>query len=140
MQYKVPFVDIRQHYRNLKPEIDHAIQNVLARGNIILRKDLSDFENSIARFVGTKYAIGVGNGFDALHLSVKAAGIGQGDEVITVAHTFVATIAAIVHNGATPILVDVQRDFTIDPNSFERAITKKTKAVILVHLNGRLCE
>lgn len=140
MTYKVPFVDIRAHYKKLKREIDPVMQDVLTRGDIILRKDLEYFEKSIARFVGTRYAIGVGNGFDALHLSVKATGIGPGHEVITVAHTFVATVAAIVHHGGTPVLADVKKDFTMDPDALAGAITKKTKAVIPVHLNGRLCE
>src|SRR3989338_386270 len=120
MTYKVPFVDIKMHYMNLKTEIDHTITDVLTSGDLILRKDLSLFEKKIARYVGTKYAVGVNSGFDALHLSLKAANIGKGDEVITVAHTFVASIAAIVHNQATPILIDVGDDFNLDVLSLDK--------------------
>jgi dTDP-4-amino-4,6-dideoxygalactose transaminase len=90
--------------------------------------------------VGVKYAVGVNSCYHALFFSLLAAGVGPGDEVITVGHTFVATVSAIVHTGATPVLIDVRRDYNMDPDSFERAITSKTKAVIPVHLNGRVCE
>ena len=90
--------------------------------------------------MGTKYAVGVNSGFDAIYLSLKTAGIGTGDEVITVAHTFVATVAAIVHNGATPVLVDIGKDGIMDVGKVKNAITKRTKAIIPVHLNGRLTD
>jgi len=136
----VPFVDPREHYRKLKAEIDFAITDTLAKGDLVLRKQLSDFEQHLANFVGVKYAVGVNSGYHALYFSLLAAGVGSGDEVITVGHTFVATVSAIVHTGATPVLVDVRQDFNIDPEEFERAITPRAKAVIPVHLNGRLCE
>jgi dTDP-4-amino-4,6-dideoxygalactose transaminase len=138
--YRVPFVDPREHYRKLKAEIDFAITDTLAKGDLVLRKQLSDFEQHLANFVGVKYAVGVNSGYHALYFSLLAAGVGSGDEVITVGHTFVATVSAIVHTGATPVLVDVRQDFNIDPEEFERAITPRAKAVIPVHLNGRLCE
>lgn len=138
-KYKVRFVDAPKHYKTYKKELDTAIQDVLSRGDLILRKDLKFFENKFARYIGTKYAIGVNSGFDALHLALKAAGIKSGDEVITVAHTFIATIAAIIHNGATPILIDIGEDYNMDSAKLEQAITKKTKAIIPVHLNGRSC-
>ena len=140
MVYRVPFVDPREHYRKLKAEIDFAITDTLAKGDLVLRKQLSDFEQHLANFVGVKYAVGVNSGYHALYFSLLAAGVGSGDEVITVGHTFVATVSAIVHTGATPVLVDVRQDFNIDPEEFERAITPRAKAVIPVHLNGRLCE
>lgn len=137
--YRVPFVDLREHYRRLENEILETTKSVLSRGDVILRDQLKRFERNFAALVGTKSAIGVNSGFDALHLSVRAAGIGPGDEVITVAHTFVATVAAIVHSGATPVLIDVGDDFNMDISKLEAAITPRTKAVVPVHLNGRLC-
>lgn len=137
---KVPFVDPKIHYQQLKKEILKAIDDVLSRGDLILRKDVEEFEKNIAAFVGTKYAIGLNSGTDALFLSLRAAGISPGDEVITVAHTFVASVAAIVHCGAKPILVDVGEDFLIDVEKVESLITPKTKAIIPVHFNGRVCD
>lgn len=140
MAYRVPFVDPREHYRRLKTEIDFAITDTLSKGDLVLRKQLSDFEQHLAEFVGVKYAVGVNSCYHALCFSLMAAGVGQGDEVITVGHTFVATVSAIVHTGATPVLIDVRKDYNMAPDEFERAITSRTKAVIPVHLNGRLCE
>jgi dTDP-4-amino-4,6-dideoxygalactose transaminase len=101
---------------------------------------VSNFEQQLAKLVGTKYAVGLNSCTDALTLSLRAAGIGAGDEVITVAHTFLATIEAIVHVGSTPVLVDVGDDYLMDMAAFEHAITPKTKAVIPVHLNGRVSD
>ncbi len=140
MNYKVPFVNYKIQYQNLKNEIDEALKRVLTYGDYILRGDVEEFERNLASFVGTKYAVGVNSGTDALIFSLKAAGIGPGDEVITVSHTFVASIAAICHVGAIPILIDVREDFNIAVNKIEEAITEKTKAILPVHLNGRVCE
>ncbi len=140
MAYKVPFVDPREHYRRLKDEIDAAITDCLSNGDLIMRRQLKEYEEHLADFVGTKYAVGVNSGYHALHLSLIAAGLGPGDEVITVAHTFVATISAIVHAGATPVLVDVGKDYNMDMDELERAITPRTRAVLPVHLNGRICD
>jgi len=140
MKYRVPFVNFPLQYKNLKKEIDSAINNVLLRGDLILRKDVDDFERKLAKFVGAKYAVGLNSGTDALFLSLLAAGIGKGDEVITVSHTFIASIAAIVQCGAKPVLVDVTDDFLMDIDKIEMAITSKTKAVIPVYLNGRMCD
>lgn len=140
MAYRVPFVDPRKHYQTYKAEIDAAILDCLARGDLIDREDLRNFENSFAAFVGTKYAIGVNSGYHALEFSLRAAGIRPGDEVITVAHTFVATISALVNAAAKPVLVDVAADFNISPESLDSAITPRTRAIIPVSLNGRVCE
>jgi dTDP-4-amino-4,6-dideoxygalactose transaminase len=140
MSYRVPFVDPREHYRRLKAEIDFSISDTLSKGDLVLRQQLRDFEQHLAEFVGVKYAVGVNSCYHALHFSLLAAGVGLGDEVITVAHTFVATVSAIVHAGATPILVDVREDYNLDPDALEAAITPRTKAVIPVHLNGRVCD
>ncbi len=140
MAYRVPFVDPRTHYRNLKREIDAAIGDCLTNGDLVMRRHLRDFEAHLAAFVGVKYAVGVNSGYHALHFSLLGAGIGPGDEVITVAHTFVATVSAIVHCGATPVLIEVSEDYNMDLDRLEEAITPRTKAVLPVHLNGRLCD
>ena len=140
LTYQVPFVDPRVHYRRYKAEFEQAIVDTLSRGDLVLRQQLHDFERNLAGVVGAREAVGVSSGYHALHISMLAAGIGPGDEVITVAHTFVATISAIVHCGATPVLVDVRDDYNMDPDAFEAAITPRTRAVVPVHLNGRICE
>lgn len=137
---KAPFVNYSLQYKNLEKEIDFAVKNVLMRGDLILRSDVEEFENKLAEYVGTKYAIGVNSCSDALIFSLMAAGVGEGDEVITVSHTFFATIEAIYHAGAKPILVDVGEDFLIDASKIEERITPKTKAIMPVHLNGRVCQ
>jgi dTDP-4-amino-4,6-dideoxygalactose transaminase len=138
--YKVPFVNYPEHYRRIWNEVMDAITEALSKGDLILRDQLREFEENIASFIGVKHAVGVNSGTDALFLSLKAAEVGQGDEVITVAHTFVATVSAIVYCGAKPILVDVGEDMNMDVNQVEQAITPKTKAIIPVHLNGRICD
>ena len=140
MEYKVPFVNYPEHYRRIWDEVMDAIKEALSKGDLILRDQLRQFEENIASFVGVKYAVGVNSGTDALYLSLKAAGVGQGDEVITVAHTFVATVSSIVYCGAKPVLVDVGEDMNMDVNQVEKAITPKTKAIVPVHLNGRMCD
>jgi dTDP-4-amino-4,6-dideoxygalactose transaminase len=140
MTYKVPFVDPKTHYHNLKSEIDKAIIGCLTNGDLIFRQQLRDFEAHFASFVGVKYAVGLNSGYHALQFSLQAAGVGPGDEVITVAHTFAATVSAIVNVGAQPVLVEVSDDYNLDPGTVEAAITQKTKAVIPVSLNGRVCE
>lgn len=140
MPYTVPFVDPRAHYARLKPEIDAAILACLTQGDLVCRSQLRDFEAHLASFVGAKYAVGVNSGYHALHFALLGAGVGPGDEVITVAHTFVATVSAIVHCGAAPVLVDVGADYNMNPEALEQAVTSRTKALIPVHLNGRLCD
>jgi dTDP-4-amino-4,6-dideoxygalactose transaminase len=138
--YKVPFVNPRVHYQRMKSEIDDAIVDCLTKGDLIFRQQLRDFEAHFASFVGVKYAVGLNSGYHALQFSLQAAGVGPGDEVITVAHTFVATVSAIVNVGAKPILVEVADDHNMDPGALEAAITPNTKAVIPVSLNGRVCK
>ncbi len=140
MVYKVRFVNFPRQYQQLKKEFDQVFEEIMAGGDFILRRHLEEFEKRIAKYVGTKYAIGVNTGTDALYLSAHALGFGPGDEVITVAHTFVATVGAIVQCGAIPVLVDIREDFNIDVNEIERVITPRTKGIIPVHLNGHSCE
>jgi len=140
MSYKVPFVDPKTHYSRLKTEIDAAIIDCLSKGDLIYRHQLREFEEHFANFVGVKYAVGLNSGYHALHFALLGAGVGPGDEVITVAHTFVATVSAIIHCGAKPVLIDVRGDYNMDPDQIERAITPRTKAILPVHLNGRICD
>src|SRR4030042_3052756 len=100
MEQKISFVNYKRQYHDLKEEIDKKIQKTLEGGNLILREDVEEFEKTLASFVGTKYAVGLDSGTDALILSLRAAGIGEGDEVITVSHTFMATITSFFHVGA----------------------------------------
>ena len=103
MAHKVKFVDPARNYQMIKDEIDAAYFEVMSKGDLIDRGQLKSFEKNLAAFVGTKYAVGLNSGYDALHMSLRAAGIGPGDEVIVPAHTFVATCSAVVNVGATPI-------------------------------------
>jgi len=107
---------------------------------LIDRGHLRSFEENLAKYVGTKYAVGLNSGYDALHMSLRAAGIGSGDEVIVPAHTFVATCSAVVIVNATPVLVDVAKDFNIDVDKIEAAVTPRTKAIIAVHLSGYMAD
>jgi dTDP-4-amino-4,6-dideoxygalactose transaminase len=140
MSYKVPFVEPGKLYQKLKNELDRAYFKVMSKGDLIDRSQLRSFEENLAKFVGTKYAVGLNSGYDALHISLCAVGIGTGDEVIVPAHTFVATCSAVVNVGATPVLVDVGKDFNIDVDKIEEVITSKTKAILPVHLNGYMVD
>ena len=137
--YKVRFVGYSRQYQEMRSEFDAVFKEVMSGGDFIMRKHLKEFEKDIASYVGTKYAIGVNSGTDALYLLADALGFGAGDEVITVAHTFVATVGAIVQCGAKPVLIDIDDDFNMDVNLIEAAITPKTKGIIPVHLNGHPC-
>jgi dTDP-4-amino-4,6-dideoxygalactose transaminase len=136
--YRVPFVNYMQMYRDIGQELEAAFHDVLSRGQFILRDEMKRFERELADFLGVKRVISVANGTDALYIAVRAAGIGPGDEVIAPDHTFVASVGAIVFAGATPRLVEVTDDFNLDVDELERAVTAKTKAIMPVHLNGRL--
>jgi dTDP-4-amino-4,6-dideoxygalactose transaminase len=140
LPYRVPFVDPPEHYRRLKKEIDFAITDTLAKGDLVLRQQLRDFEQHLAEYVGVKYAVGVNSCYHALYFCLLAAGVGAGDEVITVGHTFAATVSAIVHAGAQPVLVDVSDDYNMAPEALAEAVSSRTKAIIPVHLNGRVCD
>ncbi len=134
------YIDYPLQYGKMKSEILGTIDQLLTQGDVMLRQQLRDFETHLAEFVDTKYAIGVSNCTDGLHLCLRAAGVGAGDEVVTVSHTFVATAAAIHHAGASSVLVDIGEDHNMDISLIEAAITPRTKAIIPVHLNGRVCE
>ena len=133
----VPFVDLKAQYRSIKREIDEAIQHVLDTSHFVLGEDVAAFEQDFAAYCGGGEAIAVNSGTSALHLALLAAGIGPGDEVITVPFTFVATAAAILYTGATPVYVDIDpRTFTMDASRVERTITSRTRAMLPVHLYG----
>ncbi|MFC1504980.1 DegT/DnrJ/EryC1/StrS family aminotransferase [Thermodesulfobacteriota bacterium] len=136
----VRFVAPDKNYLMIKDEIDAAYFDVMSRGDLIDRDHLKNFEQNLAKFVGTQYAVGLNSGYDALHMSLRAAGIGPGDEVIVPAHTFVATCSAVVNVGATPVLVDVTQDFNIDVDQVEPAVTEKTRGIIPVHLSGYMAD
>jgi dTDP-4-amino-4,6-dideoxygalactose transaminase len=140
MAVKIRFVNPSKLYQMYKSELDAAYFDVMSRGELIDRGHLKSFESNLAKFVGTKYAVGLNSGYDALHMSLRAAGIGEGDEVIVPAHTFVASCSAIVNVGATPVLVDVGKDFNIDIAKIEEAITPRTKGIMPVHLNGYMAD
>jgi len=127
----------RANYLAHKKEIDAAVARVMESSQYILGQEVKEFEGEFARYIGVRFGIGVGSGTDALRVALMACGIQRGDEVITVSHTAVGTIAAIELCGATPILLDINpSSYTIDQNLIEQAITKQTKAIIPVHLYG----
>jgi dTDP-4-amino-4,6-dideoxygalactose transaminase len=130
-------VDLRAQYLGIQRDVDAALQRVIDSTAFIKGEDCALFERDFAAWCGARYAVGVANGTDALTLALKAYGVGPGDEVITVANTFIATGEAILLNGGNPVFVDVdERSFTMDPAALERAITPRTKVVLPVHLYG----
>lgn len=134
----VPFVDLSAQYASIKDEVTEAIAKVLERTDFILGRDVALFEEEFAAFCGVDYAVGVDSGTSALELALRAYGVGPGDEVITVANTFMATALAISFTGATPVLVDIDPDtYTLDASLLESVVTARTKAIIPVHLYGQ---
>ena len=136
---RVPFLDLRVTDKDLRQELLDAIGVVFDHGRILLGPEVEAFEERIALYCGTKYAIGVASGSAAIFSAVKSFGIGSGDEIITTALSFIGTANGIALTGAKPIFVDIREDLTIDPESVERAITPRTKAIMPVHFTGKLC-
>jgi dTDP-4-amino-4,6-dideoxygalactose transaminase len=137
----IPLVDLRAQYRTIKEEVRTAIDDVLEGMQLNIGPNVRAFDQEFAAFCGAKHAIGVGSGTDALQLSIRALGISAGDEVITVSHTFFATVEAILYSGARPILVDVdEKTFNMDYAAAVQAITPRTKAIMPVHLYGRTAD
>jgi dTDP-4-amino-4,6-dideoxygalactose transaminase len=135
---KIPLVDLRAQYDSLKNEIDGAISRVVKSTQFILGPEVKTFEQEIAGYLGVSHAVGVASGTDALHLALLASGIKPGDEVITTPFTFIATAEAITQCGAVPVFVDIDpKTYNIDPTGIEAKITKKTKAILPVHLYGQ---
>ena len=148
---KISFLDLKLQYKSIKKEIEKSIQVVLDKGIFIGGEEVSNFEKEFAKFCGVKYAISVNSGTDALFLSLKALGIGQGDEVITTPFTFIATAEAIANCGAKPVFVDIEpKTFNIDPVKIEEYLTKKTllrqgfggqaKVIMPVHIFGQMAD
>ncbi len=133
---KIPFYDLQGQHWEIASALQDVFLRVLHSGWFILGKELEAFENEFAKYIGTKHCIGVGNGLDALVLTLKALNIGPGDEVIVPTHTFIATWLAISHVGATPVPVLTDEFFTINPAFISQAITPRTKAIMPVHLYG----
>jgi dTDP-4-amino-4,6-dideoxygalactose transaminase len=134
----VSYLDLKAQYRSIKPEIDAAIARVLESSQFVLGPEVAGFEREFAAYCGTSECIALNSGTSALHLALLAAGVGPGDEVITVSFTFVASVAAVTYAGARPVLVDIDpASFTMDPAAIEKAITRRTKAIMPVHLYGQ---
>ncbi len=136
----IPFVDLKAQYLSIKDEIDKAIQSVINDTSFIGGKYVKEFESNFAKAYGVKHCIGVGNGTDAIYIILKMLGIGAGDEVITVANSWISTSETITQTGAKPVFVDIdEKYYTIDENLIESKITPHTKAILPVHLYGQVC-
>ncbi len=134
----VPFVDLKDQYLTIKDEIQLKLNDVFEKANYILGPEAKAFEQEFARYCQCGYAVGVNSGTDALYIAVSSLGIDAGDEVILPTHTFIATALCISYTGAKPVFVDIEEEtYNIDPESFEAAITPRTKAVIPVHIYGQ---
>lgn len=137
---KVELIDLRDRFKEEGKAIIKIVEKVLSKGNLILTKEVQNFEKSICKFTGAKFCLGLNSGTDALMMSLWSSGIKRGDEVITSPISFVATANSIIHVGAKPVFVDVGDDLNINPDLIEAAITKNTKAIMPVHWTGRVCE
>ena len=134
---RIPLVDLKNQYQNIKEEVLSEISEALDSMQLFLGKNVQALESEFAGFCGTEFAIGVSSGTDALHIALRACGIGPGDEVITVSHTFIATVEAIILAGAKPVLVDINPEtYNMDTSQLKKAITSKTKAIIPVFMYG----
>ena len=140
--FKIDFINssYRRYYKKYRSKILAVTDKCYAEGNFVLRSELASFEKNLAKFTGTKYALGVASGTDALKLSYKALGLKPGDEVITVSHVFIAPIQEIVHLGAKPVLIDIGEDGLMNPDLIEAAITKRTVGIVPIHLSGKVCD
>ncbi|MBU7024281.1 MAG: DegT/DnrJ/EryC1/StrS family aminotransferase, partial [Theionarchaea archaeon] len=135
--YDIPLVDLARQYQSIKHEVDTVIKGVLEKGVFVLGENVRKFEEEFSQYCGVRYGVGVNSATDALTIALKAVGIKEGDEVLVPVNSFIATANVVVFCGATPVFVDVEPDtLNIDPEKAEKAITKKTKAVIPVHLHG----
>jgi dTDP-4-amino-4,6-dideoxygalactose transaminase len=138
---KIPFVDLKAQYESIKPAIDAAISAVINQTAFIGGSFVRDFEESFAKTYGIKHAIGCGNGTDSLYILMKMMGIGPGDEVITAANSWISSSETITQTGAKPVFVDVHPEYySLDESKLQEKITKSTRAVIAVHLQGQMCD
>ncbi len=134
---KVPYVNLSAQHGPIKAELLDAVKQIFEHGQFVLGTEVEQFENQFANLCGTRFAVGTNSGTDALILALRALQIGDGDEVVTVPNSFVSTTSSIMLVGARPVFVDVQGDYNMDPAQLERAITSKTRAILLVHMTGR---
>lgn len=135
----IPFVDLKKQYLSIRKEIDAAVKSVLESGYLILGENVKSFEKEFANYCEAKFGVGVANGTEAIFLALLACGIGRGDEVITVPNTATPTVLAICHTGATPIFVDIcPQTYNMDDSKVEEMITKRTRAILPVHLYGQV--
>jgi len=138
MRLDIPFLELKSPYIELKAELDTAYQRVMDSGWLILGPEVQKFEEEFAEYIGSKHCIGVGNGLEALHLILRAYGIGPGDEVMVPANTYIATWLAVTYAGATPVPVEpLERTYNLDPERLQAALTPKTRAILPVHLYGQ---
>ncbi len=134
----IPFMDLKREFAEIGEEVTAAMQRVVQRGWFVLGEEVECFEKEFAAYVGACYGVGVNSGSDALFLALRALGLGAGDEVLTVSHTFISTVDAIVRNGATPVFVDIDPDtYCMDVRRLEERVTEKTKAIVPVDLYGQ---
>jgi dTDP-4-amino-4,6-dideoxygalactose transaminase len=137
----VPFLDLKRQYASIKEELDQAVFGVLSHTKFVMGPEVKEFEEKAAQYCGTRSAVGVASGTDALLLSMRACGVGPGDEVITTGFTFFATAGVITRLGATPVYADIDPDtYNIDPHQIEKKITDKTKVIMPVHLYGQCAD
>lgn len=137
----IPFLDLKGQYKEIKPQVDAAVARVIESAQFVLGPEVAAFEERFAAYCDVRHCVALNSGTSALHLALLAAGVGPGDEVITVSMTFVATTAAILYCGAKPVFVDVDPDtWTMDPNLLKAAITPRTKAILPVHLHGLMAD
>ena len=137
---KVELIDLKKRYQQEKSEILKIIDSVLKKGHLIMTKEVYQFEKAICKFTGAQFCSSLNSGTDALMMALWSSGIKKGDEVITSSKSFIATIGAIVHVGAKPVLVDVGNDLNINADLIEKKINRKTKAIVPVHWTGRMCD
>ena len=137
---KIEVIDLKKRFQEEKHEMLKCINRVLKKGSFILTSEVQNFENSICKFTGTRYCLGLNSGTDALMMSLWSSGIKKGDEVITSPISFIASASSIIHVGARPVFVDIDDDLNMNPDLIESAITKKTKAIMPVHWTGRVCK
>ena len=139
MKWKIPYIGFNRQFENLKEGYIREFKKVMKKGDFVLRNDVRKFEKNMSKFLKVKYVVSVNSCSDALLLSLGSLGLKKNSEVICVAHTYVATLSAIVHVGLKPVLVDIGEDYNIDVEKIEKHITKKTKVILPVHLYGRSC-
>ena len=137
---KIPYVDLKLQWKKEKNNLLPLIEKTLSEGTYVIGSEIEKFEKKISRVCGTKYAVAFNSGTDALTMALVLLGVRRGDEVITPPNSFISSTSSIIHIGAIPVFADILNDQNIDPKEIEKKITKKTKAIMPVHLTGRMCE